>query len=766
MKTKELQDYIAKFRKWVDLQAAPVLEADHSAVVTSWREDLDAAERLLEQKSELPIAFIGPSQQGKSSLINAIVGETILAVGGAVGACTCVITSIHHHPADNFRAEIDFISLKDWAAELAAIKGAATSDPSDEDTDFDREEWEANKQSATEKFSAVYRGESLDRLPAILSDPNLALPKDILFAMSQKRPLILTEDKALSLRNKVRRYLVGREQHEEGQFWPLISRVRIYGNFAVLANGVVLVDLPGLNDPNPARERVTKRYLEQARYLWLICNSQTGIDRVFTQVLRENGFMFRLFLEGRLDVFSVIATRIDDMNVEAVLAQMERDADDFDGNYGPLLEFRRTEIAAHVQRNLLAIAEDIAAKADAGREHRASFFRRVKSIPVFSISTNGYLHAVERMPLYHGIKFSSEDTHVPRLLRHLDSVTLEQSYKHQIEASSRRLRILHEQAKSFFLNAIREIEIESDQTRTSWADFVRVAEDAIQEGRDGLKSLGTRSEEALRQRFLSFEQELGDLEVRAARALISVFRAWNQINWRSLRSAVGRKGVWFSVALQREFHLNQDIARAYLDLMPFVLDDFFGAHLTALTEDVASNSRGELHKTAERLKGAMGMLRYQPDGIRKTTETSLRTADLSFQVRSGEVRAALAAQIQRTRQALASGMVEAVSKVMEPAYSAAAGIPVGTGIKKKMLETIVHHAKQHAPKLFINIRQELMEGVSILQASMPPQHTKIIDYGASILDQFEHNMTAHQVLTPEQKGLLQTVFSHLPQHVM
>lgn len=766
MKPKELQNYIAKFREWLDLQAAPVLQAEHSAVVTSWREDLDAAERLLEQKTELPIAFIGPSQQGKSSLINAIVGETILAVGGAVGACTCVITSVHHHPTDNFRAEIDFISLKEWAAELTAINNAATADPSAEDTDLDREEWEAGKQSAIEKYSAVYRGESLDRLPAILNDPNLGLPGDIVFAMSRKRPLLIAEDKAISLRNKVRRYLVGREQHEEGQFWPLISRVRIYGNFKALSNGVVLVDLPGLNDPNPAREQVTKRYLEEARYLWLVCNSQTGIDRVFTQVLRENGFLFRLFLEGRLDVFSVIATRIDDMNVEAVLAQMGCDADDFDGNYEPLLQFRRTEIAAHVQRNLLAIAEDIAAKADAGSEHHASFFRRVKSIPVFSISTNGYLHAVERMPLYHGIRFSSEDTHVPKLIRHLDSVTLEQSYKHQVEASSRRLRILHEQAKSFFLNAIRKIEVESDQTRASWADFVRVADSAIQDGREGLKSIGTRSEEALKQRFLSFEQELADLDVRAASGLNSVFEAWNQINWRSLRSAVGRKGVWFSVSLRREFHLNRDIARAYLDLVPFVLDDFFGAHLTKLTEDVATNSRGELHKTAERLKGAMGMLRSQPDGIRETTETSLRTADLSFQVRSGEVRAALLAQIQRTRQALASGMVEAISSLMQPAYSAAANIPVGTGIKKKMLGTIVHHAKQHAPKLFVNIRHELMEGVVILQASMTPQHTKIIDYGTSILDQFEHNTTSHQVLTPEQRDMLQTVFNQLPQPVV
>lgn len=765
MRPEDLQSYIAKFREWLDLRAAPVLQTDHSSVVTNWREELAAAERLLEQKTELPIAFIGPSQQGKSSLINAIAGETILAVGGAVGACTCVITSVHHHPADNFRAEIDFISFKDWAAELAAICHAATAKAADDDTDQDREDREANKKSALEKFSAVYRGESVERLPTILGDPNLTLPKDIVLAMSRGRPLVITEDKAISLRNKVRRYLVGREQHEEGQFWPLISRVRIYGNFEVLSNGVVLVDLPGLNDPNPAREQVTKKYLEEARYLWLVCNSQTGIDRVFTEVLRENGFLFRLFLEGRLDVFSVIATRIDDMNVAAVLTQMGRDDDDFDGDCGPLLEFRRTEIAAHVQRNLIAIAEDIAAKAEAGGEHRDSFFRRVKSIPVFSISTNGYLHAVERMPHYHGIRFSPEDTHVPKLIRHLHSVTIEQSYKNQIEASSRRLRMLHEQAKSFFLNAIRRIEVESDQARAEWADFVRVADSAIDEGRQALRKIRTRSEEALKQRCLSFEQELANLDVRATKGLNSVFGAWNQINWRSLRSAVERKGVWFSVSLRREFHLNGDIARSYLELVPFVWDEFFGIHLARLTEDVVNDCRGELYKAAATLKGAMDMLRFQPAGIRESIETSLCTAGDSFQLRSGEVRTALSAQIQRTRQALASGMVEAASNLMQPAYSAAANFPIGTGIKKRMLEAIVQHAKQHAPKLFINIRQELTEGVAVLQGSIKPQHSMIVDYGASILDQFQLNMTTHQIVTPEQRGKLEIAFDHLPEPV-
>src|SRR5690606_22595064 len=144
---------------------------------------------------------------------------------------------------------------------------------------------------------------------------------------------------------------------------PLISRVRIHGDFPVLSNGVVLVDLPGLNDPNPAREQVTKRYLEEARYIWLVCNSQTGIDRVFTEVLRDNGLFFRLFMEGRLEAFSVIATRIDDINLEVVLGQMDISIEDFDGDHGAPLAFRRQQVIEHIQNILQASAEDVVARA-------------------------------------------------------------------------------------------------------------------------------------------------------------------------------------------------------------------------------------------------------------------------------------------------------------------------------------------------------------------------------------------------------------------
>lgn len=763
MSIHKLLTYIEEFRAWIGKHREAVSESGQAELLNQWDEELAHTERLLKVKPELPIAFLGPSQQGKSSLINAMLGENILAVGGAVGACTCVITSVHHRAAAGFKAEIEFITLDDWRAELNAIHEALSSLPSvEDDTELDREELEANQKTALEKFRAVYRIDSPDRLGKLLDDPELGLPQEITQAMSAGKALVLEEGNAQTLRNKVRRYLVGREQHADGQYWPLISRVRIYGNFEILSDGVVFVDLPGLNDPNPAREQVTKRYLEDARYIWLICNSQTGIDRVFSQVLRDDGFLFRLFMEGRLNAFSVIATRADDINLAAVLEQMGISPDGFDGDYAAPLEFRRREIAAYIQSHLLEIARDIAARAESP-EQREAFLERIRAISAFSVSTSAYLHASGRMPLYQGMKLSPEESNIPRLIQHLHSITAEHSYKVQVEASSRRLHLLYDEAQRFFLDQIRRIEQDSEQARQEWNTLCKLSSGAAEQARDGLQQNQIRSEESLKQRCDDFYQRLADLDAKAANALQKTFASWGNINWRSLQAAVKRRGEWFSPSIRRELNLNRDIARAYLDLLPFVWDEFFGSHLSSLVEDTARRTQIEIEGMALRLIGGMGMLHHQPEGIRESMVTSLRTARESFELQSEQTVAGLTAQIQRTRQSLSSGMVETAAAFMQRAYELASEVPPGTGIKQRILDVLVRQAQKQAPTLFINMRQELSEGVATLKASMKPQLSRIVKNGGRIVNQFQQNMTNHQVLNPEQRESLQAALNDLPQ---
>lgn len=764
MKPEELQKNLDELRQWVK-RFYPVseLKANQRPVVNAWHQEFSTIEGMLKEKPELPIAFLGPSQQGKSSLINALLGENILAVGGAVGACTCVITSVKHHNSPGYRAEIEFISLADWKTELRAMQAALNSKPSKEDdTEEDRREWETEQQAALEKFTSVYRQEPPADLSEFLRHETLKLPFEVASAMTDGKPIPIYEDNALTLRNKVRKFLVGREHHADGQYWPLIRRVRIYGNFPALSHGVELVDLPGLNDPNPAREQITKRYLANAKYVWLVCDCQTGITRVFFDVLRDNSLLFELYIQGRLDAFSVIATKFDQIDLANTLLEMGIEPQDYQGDFSDVLAYRRKEVTKFVRENLSKIAHDIAIRADKASVQE-EFFRRVNAIHIFPVSTSAYLHAVGKNPLFQGMKMSPETSHLPDLLNHLNTITQEQSVRAQVEAARRRLKILREQIRSFFLDRIRNVELDNETARQEAAMLTRVSAQAVAEGQNALRELQIRSEAALEERCGGFEQRLEESQKRAAQSLRAVFNAWESINWRSLQAAVKRDGVWFSRSTNREFDFNRDVARAYLDLLPFVWEEFFGVHLSKLINDVCQGTQSELQKTAKHIQGALDMIKHQPPGIRESMESSLRAAGEGFALQSAQVIADLNAQIQRTRQQLSAGMVATAGKFMQQGYDAAAADPGGPGIKGRMLAKLTRCASEHGPSLFTHIRQDLTGGVALLQTSMKPQLATLVAYGDGVLQRFGQNTGNIEPPSAEDKTHIEESLKSFPE---
>jgi hypothetical protein len=332
-----------------------------------------------------------------------------------------------------------------------------------------------------------------------------------------------------------------------------------------------------------------------------------------------------------------------------------------------------------------------------------------------------------------------------------------------VEASTRRLQILHGAIRRFFLDLVRRTELDSQEALDEWQRFSAVASEAIGEAQQNLQQLRTRSEASLNERCDTFEDQLKDLEARAARGLQAVFATWESINWRSLKAAVGRSGVWFSRSLQREFNFSRDIARAYLDLLPFAWEEFFGGHLRKLIDDTADGTRAELHKTGEGLKRAMAMLRNQPPGVRESIETSLGTADASFQLQAAEVRSNLTAHIQRTRQSLSTGMVATAATFMQPAFEQANNEPGGTGIKRRMLDALIRFAQANAPSLFIHMRKELVSGVAELRSAMKPQLSTLVSYGDRILNAFRQNIAVPSILPPERITDIEAALTHLPE---
>lgn len=82
--------------------------------------------------------------------------------------------------------------------------------------------------------------------------------------------------------------------------WPLICSVKIKCNSKALQNGTILVDLPGENDANAARQSIGKKYMEHAENFWIVTPISRAVDDSSTQgklsIARNSPFCLELSL--------------------------------------------------------------------------------------------------------------------------------------------------------------------------------------------------------------------------------------------------------------------------------------------------------------------------------------------------------------------------------------------------------------------------------------------------------------------------------------
>ena len=90
-----------------------------------WMEKLQTVRRLLDAKKEVICGVLGPMQCGKSTLLNAILGEKILRTGEG-GVCAAGITEIRYQP-EKFSAKVNFLTPKEWDHEVENIYAQAES---------------------------------------------------------------------------------------------------------------------------------------------------------------------------------------------------------------------------------------------------------------------------------------------------------------------------------------------------------------------------------------------------------------------------------------------------------------------------------------------------------------------------------------------------------------------------------------------------------------------------------------------------------------
>ena len=258
------------------------------------------------------LAFYGASGTGKSQILNAMLGTEVLPAGGTGEAMTPVPIEIHYNgnEAMRFKYVVKHISKEVWMSDIADARNALLSG---ETTD--------NKiQCPIAKVRTVYAGLTDEAIKSKSVD-------EILRYKGVDKKLGTTymfeDNDPPAFQESVTNALIAQVDQGNGPTWPLIESAIMYVNSDILKDGLVLVDVPGVQDSNPARTKKIKEYIHSATAVCIVAPaSRAGSDEVLENLLEDA--LCQVDYAGRLDRVVLVSTKSDDFKIKQELMTLKQ----------------------------------------------------------------------------------------------------------------------------------------------------------------------------------------------------------------------------------------------------------------------------------------------------------------------------------------------------------------------------------------------------------------------------------------------------------
>jgi hypothetical protein len=253
------------------------------------------------------VVIIGGTGAGKSTCMNALLGEAQLLPTNCMRACTATIIEMQYNalaePGGVYRCTIEFLGQDEWRAELELLcsviqdaKAAAAAKNSSSAAAAaaggggkeDAAAWLVPGTPAADavtKLRSIYGNGEGDKILTGCADTMQALPLELL-----GQYIKLKAASSAELQDAVAPYTDSSNDTASGAAWPLVKRVVLYGPWDVLMPGVRLVDAPGLHDDNSCRANMVKKQLHEADAVWLCSNIRRAVNDKTTKVRPDGAF--------------------------------------------------------------------------------------------------------------------------------------------------------------------------------------------------------------------------------------------------------------------------------------------------------------------------------------------------------------------------------------------------------------------------------------------------------------------------------------------
>ena len=656
------------------------------------------------------VALLGESGAGKSSLINAIAGLDLLPhnSGRAVTAAVCEVA----RDGSDFCVDVEFRERKDSLAMVrdlgVRLLGAA------------KDRVDAGSESVSLQLDDGDRR----MIEAITGRP----PEECVEAASSGLDSLLLDDARIAVTSGGCRKFdfpgaTGKEVQDcveqylssARNLWPFVQRVSVEGPFETMPRGVRLVDIPGLNDPDPGRDRIARDHLQQAGLVWLVLSAKRAATGEIVRYLTESRLLTRLQLDGRLGSVAVVVTHADQLDEEGLIRELRLSEDI---TFDELLSHhvRRTE--GHVRSELLKVWDETVRQADLDPEQRGRVRdgrTLLERIPVFCVDSRQFMLArrIIRTPRGAIRRFDSEEqTGIPRLLDWLGSEFVEEERKSAIRRAAVMADRLEREIRSVFghrKSVKQALEKWRNAKRGGVGDVKQGAATFLQEQIAGHK-----------------EETRIKAETEAARVTDAIHRATEEarlmlrsevpdelksIHWSTLRAIVRRRGVFHGTA--KRWDIPQQITDRIASKLVFRWAGLFENSATSFLNSLESKSVDLVAQHRHVLYQAVAAALGEASSELLPERQEQKSLSLRFDL----AQAAVTQQLRTTRLGFSAALVDCMRRELGPAFDAAAK-ESGRGMKDRIVLILLEKLENSVPTVVAALNRDIEGQVAAVKAML------------------------------------------------
>jgi phage gp37-like protein len=686
----DAEQALFRLEAWAQQRVRPLAERQHPAEWARWQNETRAIHELLERPSTIEVALVGTTGAGKSTLLNSLLGVQLLQVGVAQ-SITSFVTRVGFDEGPGYRVEIDYSTRAEWAAELQRFLGAAQ--PGEDEADAEAKSIVNNLRRRVEAVHQVVLA-GPEQFASVRKMPPAPEAEQIFSGLSR------TVDKFDDVRSMVThlRSVV----RAESPIWPLVKQVKIVGPFELLRGGIELVDLPGTNDLNDARVDVTREFIRNAPFVWLVFSMKRGITADGRELLEREKILRTLVLSGSYQSLQLIGTHADDVD-SSVADQFGLDPDNH--TQAELVDAYRRHFIKSARPVLEQVIDGLLTGSD-----DASTVQRLRELasraPIHAVSASAFnrMTGVVRSTVDTGLG-SVQETGIPAVQQALRDIANAVGAGLTSRAASQRVRNLHSEIAEFFRGRAAAGNPAAARAKE------QLDREVVRMGKRTAEAL-TRARIQLEERREAFLGRIKPMLGASVQGVAAKAGNWSLINWATLRAIVNREGVFKSPSTGRRYDLNEEVVDPLLNQLPAAWEAYFTTELGAVRERLAQRLADFAEDYVERARAVSAELGGASHEVLQRQMAALRER-LAFERQQCELQ--VAQRVGEIRRKAANGMDRLAKERMVPAYDVAAQ-ERGTGMKARMLGHLQPAARGAAAPIFDGIECDLVERLTELES--------------------------------------------------